>query len=183
MMWARPLAGRETAHAGQPGQPTSARAHARLTSVSEPGCEKLRMVFKGFVSHCLGDKKTQDLEVAKKPQPMLKILSPGSCLHYESRAAAALAPLHLSTWGIHPSLLSAYPGPSHPRRVLSSEFPGLCTCSSLVCFMSLHLLRLKSSNTSFLKSPSFPHSKGVCRCPFSVNPCYRLCTLASRGNH
>lgn len=59
MMWACPLAGRETAHTGQPGQPTSARAHACLTCVSEPGCEKLRVVFKGFLSHCLGDKKTQ----------------------------------------------------------------------------------------------------------------------------
>lgn len=53
------------APAAQPGQPTSVRAHAHLMPVSEPhaGCEKLRMALQNFLSHYLGDEKTQNRRI------------------------------------------------------------------------------------------------------------------------
>lgn len=71
IMWGCPLAGRETAHpqerapSGQPEQPTSTRACADLIPVSGPdaGHEKLRVDFRGFLSHHLGDEEKQNCKI------------------------------------------------------------------------------------------------------------------------
>lgn len=107
------------APAGQPGQPASAQACAHLIPVSEERDarrEKLSVVFKGFLSHNLGDEETLSLlEFRSDNSSLLEFRSDNKTTDQAEDLFPAFVPLHLSLCRVHPSPPLVPPGPGHPH--------------------------------------------------------------------